>query len=404
MIRRIIPTFLFEADGAFFVQFEEVAGGEGGGGFRVGDFFAVELDGAQLDEAADVGVGSFLVEGGGVGVGDDGDDVAIIREIDLGPFGVVGVAGEAGFEGGAGVLSVVGGVVAGDDFFAEGFFGVHGVEGGIEFFAEEEEVVSGHEVIGDGHDFAEHIVGSIADADVVAVGLGHFLYAVGAFEEGHGEDDLLGHIFGLLHIAADEDIEELVGAAEFDIGFDLDGVPALHDGILDFVEADFLFRGEAIFKVIALEHLLHGDAGIEAEDVFVGHFSKPFAIVNDLGFGAVEDFESLVGISFGVGEDFIAGERWAGGGASAGVADGGGEVSDDEDGLVAEFLELSQFFDDQGVAEVDIGGGGIDAEFRPEGAIFAEFIEQLFIGDDLGGAFGEEIELLFGRHGRREVE
>ena len=110
-----------------------------------------------------------------------------------------------------------------------------------------------------------------------------FLNAVETFEQGHDHDDLLRLAFFLLEIAADEDIEELVGAAEFDVGADFHGVPALHDGVLEFVEADFLAGVDAVAEVLALEHLLEGDAAVELEDFLEGHFSEPVAVVDDLG-------------------------------------------------------------------------------------------------------------------------
>ena len=91
--------------------------------------------------------------------------------------------------------------------------------------------------------------------------MGHFLHAVGAFEEGEAHDDLGFLAVGFLEVAANEDVEELVGAAKLDVGLDDDGVPALDDGVLDFVEADFLAVVDAGAEVLALEHLLHGHAG-----------------------------------------------------------------------------------------------------------------------------------------------
>jgi hypothetical protein len=124
------------------------------------------------------------------------------------------------------------------------------------------------------------------------------------------------------------------GRTYFDIGADFDGIPALHDRVLEFVEADFLAGVKAGAEILALEHLLKGDAGVEAEDFLVGHFPEPVAVVNNLGLGFVEDLERLVGVGGGVGEHFVAGEWRAGGGTAGGVADGGGEVTDEKHGLM----------------------------------------------------------------------
>ena len=49
-----------------------------------------------------------------------------------------------------------------------------------------------------------------------------------------------------------------------------------------------------------LEQLLKRDSGIQAEDVLVVHLPEPVAIVNDLGFVAVENFECLFRIGRGI--------------------------------------------------------------------------------------------------------
>jgi len=52
----------------------------------------------------------------------------------------------------------------------------------------DEFVVGPHEVVGNGHDLAEHVGGRLGDADVVAEAFGHFALAVEADEDGHGEN------------------------------------------------------------------------------------------------------------------------------------------------------------------------------------------------------------------------
>ncbi len=153
---------------------------------------------------------------------------------------------------------------------------------------------------------------------------------------------------------------------------------------------------EAGAEVLALEHLLEGDAGVELEDFLVGHLPEPVAVVDDLGFGLVEDLEGLVGVGGGVDEHLVAGERRAGGGAAGRIADGGGEITDEQHGLVTEELELAELFQGDGVAEVDVGRRGIDAELDAQRAAEAEFFEQLLFGKDLGGSGDKMGELLFG--------
>ncbi|GAB4180296.1 MAG: hypothetical protein Fur0032_21200 [Terrimicrobiaceae bacterium] len=104
-----------------------------------------------------------------------------------------------------------------------------------------------------------------------------------------------------------------------------------------------------------------------------------------------EDFEGLFLVTFGIGHDLVMGELGAGGGASAGVADHGGEVANDEDGIVSGILELTEFVENDTVAEVNIWGGGIDTQLDAEGAAFGQFGGKFFTTDDALGARGQVI-------------
>ena len=97
------------------------------------------------------------------------------------------------------------------------------------------------------------------DADGVAVGFRHLLHAVEAFEEGDGEDDLLGLAGVALEVAAAHEVELLVGAAELDVAVEGDGVVALGDGVEELVHGDGLLGLEALGEVLALEHLRDGE-------------------------------------------------------------------------------------------------------------------------------------------------
>ena len=71
-------------------------------------------------------------------------------------------------------------------------------------------------------------------------------------------------------------------------------------------------------------------------------FAEPLAVVADLQVLRVgqEDLADLRDVGLGVGVDLFAGEQRAGLVAAGRVADAGGVVADDEDGLVAPLLEL----------------------------------------------------------------
>ena len=167
---------------------------------------------------------------------------------------------------------------------------------------------------------------------------------------------------------------------------DGDGVVALKDGVLKFGEAD----GDALFvafgEIVAFEHAGDIDLAVEAKEIEAGEFGEPFSVAADFGFLGIEDFKDLVGVGFGVLLDGFGIEGWAGFRASGGIADASSVISDDDDSEMASVLELADFGEDESVAEVKVGGGGIETKFDAEGAAGGEFFGKLFAGMDVGEA------------------
>ena len=156
----------------------------------------------------------------------------------------------------------------------------------------------------------------------------------------------------------------------------------------------------------------------ESDQAGVAELVEPLGVVADFGLVAVEDFEDLVFVGLGVSVDLFAGEGLAGLVFAGGVADEGGGVADEEDDGVAELLEVLELAHEHGVAEVQVGGGGVEAGLDAEGdAGLARLFEARGEGggvergggrDDLGCALGDEVELVgdgeecgvgLGRHG-----
>jgi hypothetical protein len=58
---------------------------------------------------------------------------------------------------------------------------------------------------------------------------------------------------------------------------------------------------------------------------------------------------------------------------------------------MASVLELADFGEDESVAEVEVGGGGVETEFDAEGTTGGEFFGELFPGVNVGEAREEGI-------------
>ena len=169
-----------------------------------------------------------------------------------------------------------------------------------------------------------------------------------------------------LQLAPGDEVEFLIGAAQLDVGVERDGVVALGERVEQLVQGDGLLFLEALVELVALEHLRDGEVGGEADHALEAELVEPLGVEADLGLVAVEDAEDLVGVGFRVFVDLLAGQRLAGDVAAGGIADERGEVADEEDDLVAEILEVLELAHEHGVAEVQVGRGGIESGLDAE--------------------------------------
>ena len=202
-----------------------------------------------------------------------------------------------------------------------------------------------------------------------------------------------------LEVASHEVIEELIVTTELDVGLDGDRVVALEDGVLKFSEADGDALLVAFGEVVPFEQAGDVDLAVEAEEIGAGEFGQPLAVAANFGFLGIDDLEDLVGVGFGVLLDDLGFEGGAGFGAAGGVADAGGVVAHDDYGKVSCLLELANFGEDEGMAKVEIGGGGIETKFDAERAAEGEFFGELFAGMDVGQARKKE----FNGHGGKVI-
>jgi len=87
-----------------------------------------------------------------------------------------------------------------------------------------------------------------------------------------------------LKFATHQQIKFLVSAAEFHVGFQRDGVVALHQRIEQFVHGDGFFRLKALVEVFALEYLRAGVLGREPHEIVRGKLPEPATIEIHDGF------------------------------------------------------------------------------------------------------------------------
>ncbi len=115
-----------------------------------------------------------------------------------------------------------------------------------------------HRAVRQAQRLAIDLLGGLVDADVVAQRLGHLARPVDAGEDRHRQRDLLVDPVGALHVAPEQEVELLIGAAELDVGAHGDRVVGLHERIEQLEDRDRLARRVALGEVVALEQLRDG--------------------------------------------------------------------------------------------------------------------------------------------------
>ena len=135
--------------------------------------------------------------------------------------------------------------------------------------------ITPHQFVGNRHDFAEHVVDGVGDADVIAQGFRHFLYPVQAFQQGHGQHDLGLLPVNFLQLPTHQQIEFLIRPAQFHVGLQFNGIIALDQWIEEFVNGDGLAVFITGIEIFPFQHPRHGVFGGQLNHVGRGHGIHP---------------------------------------------------------------------------------------------------------------------------------
>ena len=127
------------------------------------------------------------------------------------------------------------------------------------------------------------------------------------------------------------------------------------------MSANRLLVVDPCLEIFALQHLLQRHSAVEANYIFKRHASKPIAVANDFCSHRIENLKSLFVVSRRIRLYFIMRQLRSRNRPPARITNQSREIADDENCLVAEVLKFSQFSQNDGVPEVNIRGGWIDA-------------------------------------------
>ena len=164
-------------------------------------------------------------------------------------------------------------------------------------------------------------------------------------------------------MTAHEQVEFLVCTAQFQIRLQSHRVVALHERVQKLVHADGRVGMEAVMKIVALHHARHGVLGCQLNHAHRTQWNAPLAVVANFGFGGVEHQRGLLVIRLGVHLDLLRCERRTRAVAARRIANQTGEVTNQENHLMPQVLQLAHFVEHHGVADVNVGRCRVQAQF-----------------------------------------
>ena len=216
----------------------------------------------------------------------------------------------------------------------------------------------------EGHDLAVHLVGRVFHCDVIAEALAHLLDAVSAHQDWHHKALLRCLPHHLLELAAHQQVEFLVRAAELHVGFNDHRVVGLEKGVEQLGHGDGPVGLEPVGKVGSVQELSDCEAAGETKHVGQRELTEPFTLPHGFGPVLVDNLEELAHVGLGVGHHLGMGEHGAGGRFTAWVAYLGCPVAHDEDDVVSQVLQLPELSKPHHVAQVDVRPAGVEPIFR----------------------------------------
>ncbi len=206
-----------------------------------------------------------------------------------------------------------------------------------------------------------------------------------------------------LQLAADQQVEFLVGAAQFDVCFQRNGVVALHQWVQQFVDGDRSLFFEALGEVLALEDPRNRVFRRELDHARRAERFAPLRVVADLGARRIENLRRLRVVGLRIGLDLLARERRTHVVAPGRVTDHRSEIADQKDDLMTQILHLAHLVQDDRMSEMDVGRRRVEAELDPQRLVrrlsSCELLRDLRFDQEFVGAAFEHGELLGDIHG-----
>ena len=202
-------------------------------------------------------------------------------------------------------------------------------------------VVVRHELVVDRHNFSVDLARRVHEPDRGRRFRFVHLVAVESFQHRDDENGLWRLAEHLLQLPARENVEELVGSPEFDVGLDRDRVVRLQERVEKVLDGDGSLLFDSLAELLAREHLLRREARAQLDDVTEAELPIPLVLENNPCVLARHDQVELVEVGFGVRHHLVAGLHRPADFLVRRIADLRRPIADDEDDLVAPLRQLS---------------------------------------------------------------
>jgi hypothetical protein len=163
-------------------------------------------------------------------------------------------------------------------------------------------------------------------------------------------------------VLPEQDIELLVGSPNLDIRVQDDRVIPLHQRVEELVDKNGRVLFVSLSKIITFEHTGDRVTGRKLDHILEIHLVKPLAVKADGRLLFIEYFKDLSLVGLGVLHDVFCRQLFPGRGLAGRVADHAGEITYDYDDVVTEVLERLHFPQNDGMTEMNVRRGGIEAE------------------------------------------
>ena len=119
-----------------------------------------------------------------------------------------------------------------------------------------------------------------------------------------------------------------------------------------------------LMEIVPLEHPRDIVMRAQMDQRFRGHRTHPPAVELHQGLRRIENFEDLPLVGFGIFQHLLLRKRDARLRLAGRITDHAGEIADQEDHLMSEFLKVLELVDQDRMAQMQIRRGRIEACFH----------------------------------------